>query len=204
MSASISVNATVVGQCVATASTENLAYSKNYATIYSNNIAAIKFIAPKFSGAATSIDINLEMTFRYNGAGGYDSTLRDFNVALCKNDGNYSLYFSSPVSDPYQIAMTTGTATTGASTVLLSIPTSHIESEQEYYLILWPKERSYFAVFSLSETKRHSINVNYVEGLVHIDSGSGFDSYQVFIDNGTSWDLAIPYIDNGTSWNLLS
>ena len=41
-------------------------------------------------------------------------------------------------------------------------------------------------------------------GLVHIDSGSGFEDYQVYIDNGSSWDLYMPYVDNGSSWDLCS
>ena len=42
------------------------------------------------------------------------------------------------------------------------------------------------------------------KGLVYIDSGSGFESYQIYIDNGSSWDLYAPYIDNGSSWDLYS
>lgn len=202
MGTSISVNATVVGQCSATNSTEDLVYLENSINIYKNRIAIIKFITPKFSGVAVSIDIELSVSFFFMGAGGYDSFIKNLNIALCENDSNYKLYFSKPVSDPYQI--TTTTVRVESSKTLLSIPTSHIESEREYYLILWPVINNNEASFVFNETKNYSINVNYVEGLVHINSGSGFDSYQVFIDNGTSWDLVIPYNDNGTSWILLS
>lgn len=41
-------------------------------------------------------------------------------------------------------------------------------------------------------------------GLVYIDTGSGFEEYQVFIDNGSGWDHYIPYIDNGTGWDMCS
>lgn len=41
-------------------------------------------------------------------------------------------------------------------------------------------------------------------GLVHIDTGSEWNTYQVYIDNGSSWDLYIPYIDNGSGWDLYS
>ena len=43
-----------------------------------------------------------------------------------------------------------------------------------------------------------------LQGLVYIDNGSGWDTYQVYIDNGTSWDMYIPYIDNGSGWNICS
>ena len=42
------------------------------------------------------------------------------------------------------------------------------------------------------------------KGLVYIDSGSAFESYQIYIDNGSGWDLYAPYIDNGSSWDLYS
>ena len=41
-------------------------------------------------------------------------------------------------------------------------------------------------------------------GLVYIDNGSKWETYQVYIDNGSSWDLYMPYIDNGSSWDLYS
>ena len=203
-------NATIVGQCALYRDDDyvrDIVYSPEYsATIYSTSIVIVKFIAPSFSGISTSVDIELSINFRYAGVGGVDVTTRNFKAALCENDDNYKLYFSSPVnvSDPYQIAVETGTAGFGTSIASLSIPTSRIKSGHEYYLILWKKVADQLTSFSVQPVKNHSINVNYVEGLVHIDSGSGFDGYQVFIDNGTSWDLAIPYIDNGTSWNLLS
>jgi hypothetical protein len=201
-------NAAIVGQCGLYEShdyVQDIAYSpENSATIYSTSIAIVKFIAPSFSGISTSVDAELAISFQNTSAGAADASTRNFKAALCENDDNYNLYFSSPASvpDPYQIAVETGTANTG--TVSLSIPTSRIESGHEYYLILWKEVADATTFFSVSPSTNHSINVNYVEGLVHIDSGSGFDSYQVFIDNGTSWDLAIPYNDNGTSWDLCS
>ncbi|MBR6654351.1 MAG: InlB B-repeat-containing protein [Oscillospiraceae bacterium] len=41
-------------------------------------------------------------------------------------------------------------------------------------------------------------------GLAFIDSGTGFEPYQVWIDNGSSWEQYAPYVDNGTSWEEMS
>lgn len=42
------------------------------------------------------------------------------------------------------------------------------------------------------------------QGLVYIDTGSGWEAYQAYIDNGTSWDMCAPYVSDGTNWNLMS
>ena len=39
-------------------------------------------------------------------------------------------------------------------------------------------------------------------GLVYINTGSGFEAYQVYIYNGSSWDLYCPYVYNGSSWDM--
>lgn len=38
-------------------------------------------------------------------------------------------------------------------------------------------------------------------GLVCIDNGTGFDTYQMFIDNCSGWDRYTPNIDNGSGWD---
>lgn len=39
-------------------------------------------------------------------------------------------------------------------------------------------------------------------GVVQIDTGSGFVKAIPYIDNGTEWKQAIPYIDNGSTWKV--
>lgn len=41
-----------------------------------------------------------------------------------------------------------------------------------------------------------------LRGLIYIDNGTNFDTYEVYIHNGTSWDRYIPYIDNGSDWDI--
>lgn len=39
-------------------------------------------------------------------------------------------------------------------------------------------------------------------GLIYIDSGNGWETYEIYIDSGSGWDKYIPYIDNGAGWEL--
>lgn len=59
-------------------------------------------------------------------------------------------------------------------------------------------------VFVLEENT-NIVSAAYVppaKGLVYIDDGTTFVSYQIFFDNGTSWDQYIPHIDDGVIWHL--
>lgn len=43
-----------------------------------------------------------------------------------------------------------------------------------------------------------------MSGLVRIDNGATWDTYEAYIDNGESWERYIPYIDDGESWEICS
>ena len=65
------------------------------------------------------------------------------------------------------------------------------------------------STFTSGETHTVSEDVIVVataelQGLIYIDNGFGWDTYQVYIDNGTGWDMYIPYIDNGSNWSICS
>lgn len=38
-------------------------------------------------------------------------------------------------------------------------------------------------------------------GVIYIDNGSGFDTYEIWIDNGSGWDQYQAFIDNGSGWD---
>ncbi len=38
-------------------------------------------------------------------------------------------------------------------------------------------------------------------GVIYIDNGSGFDTYEIWIDNGSTWEQYQAYIDNGSGWD---
>lgn len=72
-----------------------------------------------------------------------------------------------------------------------------------HYLYIYASSDSAYTT-ETSMLKSGTINsVTYEElsAIVYIDSGSGFDAYEIYIDNGTSWDLYQAYIDNGSGWD---
>lgn len=70
-----------------------------------------------------------------------------------------------------------------------------------YYLWIFPATVTP-GYYWLAESDKATLETSGAAGLVHIDNGGSFESYQVYIDNGSSWDMYIPYIDNGSSWDL--
>ena len=70
-----------------------------------------------------------------------------------------------------------------------------------YYLWIFPATSTY-GFYWLDVEDKATLETSGAAGLVHIDNGSSFDSYQVYIDNGSGWDMYIPYIDNGSGWDL--
>ena len=160
-----------------------------------------KFRTPKFNGTSISVDVNIVFATNYFSANIHEIV----GIAICTSVNSLEPYFTSPASvyDPNMVA----SGLFQKDSTVCTIPTDQLKSETTYYLVLWDKRGKVASsndYGAIGYQEYHSINVNYVEGSVYIDSGSGFDSYQVFIDNGTSWDLAIPFNDNGTSWDLCS
>lgn len=161
----------------------------------------MKFRTPKFNGTSISVDVNIVFDGNYFSANIHEIV----GIAICTSVNSLEPYFTSPASvyDPNMVA----SGLFQKDSTFCTIPTDQLKSDTTYYLVLWDKRGKVASsedYGGVGYQYNHRINVNYVEGSVYIDSGSGFDSYQVFIDNGTSWDLAIPYNDNGTTWNLLS
>lgn len=87
----------------------------------------------------------------------------------------------TPTRDNYEFKgwATSATATSGSFG-------SYVPSESVILYAIWES----------------SADVTVDEGLVYIDSGNGWETYEIYIDNGTSWDKYVPYIDNGASWEL--
>ena len=173
------------------------------------NIAIIKFVSPKFKGVSTSIYVGL--TFSYDNSRSYNK----LNLTLCSSDEYYSSYFYDgsnnwSLKDPTMINTVTTIKTTGdgGNYIWVEIPATSINSEQEYYLVVWIPENlpdSVNETTSLLKASGHSVIVNYIDSIpVYIcDDSQNFNSYQCCIDNGTTWEEYVPYIDNGINWELL-
>lgn len=70
-----------------------------------------------------------------------------------------------------------------------------------YYLWIFPNTTTY-GFYNLSSGEKATLETEGAAGLVYIDSGSGFQPYQVYIDNGSKFELYMPYIDNGSKFEL--
>lgn len=200
---------TVIGQSYgssisySTGATANAGF--NYNNVYYPYI--LKFAAPAFIGVASALVFNLSICQgKRNGA---NSTAVSLRYSICKSDANYSRYdkTTAAVSDANQIA--TGTInltglTSSYTAKAISIPTTGLESDTTYYLILWGDDTGDYSqdYCYIGPAKDHTVSLDFNQGLVYIDNGTSWDAYEVYIDNGTSWDKYIPYIDDGTSWNL--
>lgn len=159
-----------------------------YESKYNENlreVAIIKFIAPKFDGVSTSIDVGLYI----RSLGG---TFIDLNITLCTSDEYYSMYFSDGSdnwipNDPTKIATTTVVVTDVdvGERLWAKIPTNLIKSEQEYYLIAWlpkkvnGKDRN----VGFDPATYHRIYVNYTtQNVVYIcDDGQKYNPYHCYI-----------------------
>lgn len=198
-------NCTNVEQTCFYRETERLTYDQ-IATLHVGNdsffayVGIIKFTTPDFSGVSTSLDVNLS-TKGWSGEAN-----RPMRYALCTSDYNHNNYLraTADVYDPNQIVR--------GSMVLIdysspfTIQTDKLKGNTEYYLIFWispPVVAGESSGFIAEAAPYHGIAVNYTYGVVHIDTGTGFDKYTCYIDNGTDWELAIPYIDDGTNWKKL-
>lgn len=198
-------NCTNVEQTCFYRETERLTYGQISTLHVSNDsffayVGIIKFTTPDFSGVSTSLDVNLS-TKGWSGEAN-----RPMRYALCTSDYNHNNYLraTADVYDPNQIVR--------GSMVLIdyfspfTIQTDKLKGNTEYYLIFWispPVVAGESSGFIAEAAPYHGIAVNYTYGVVHIDTGTGFDKYTCYIDNGTDWELAIPYIDDGTNWKKL-
>ena len=41
------------------------------------------------------------------------------------------------------------------------------------------------------------------QGLIYVDTVTGWEAYQCFVDNGSSWDQYAPFADNETTWEAM-
>lgn len=168
----------------------------------SNRYAGVlKFKTPSFSGVSTSITFNFYAQIR--------STESNLRYAICSSDSNATKYMgtTSAVSDTNQILSGTISLTSVSSTEIskktINVSTDKLKSNTTYYLFLWCSNNTNIQVYDvMSSTRGASVSLVYEGGIIYIDNGESFDSYQVYIDNGTSWDMYIPYIDNGSGWDI--
>lgn len=72
-----------------------------------------------------------------------------------------------------------------------------------YYLWIYPNTTAY-GFYNLGNKQTVTLETYGAAGLVYIDSGKGFEAYQIYIDNGTKWELYMPYISNGSKFELFT
>lgn len=167
----------------------------------------LKFETPAFTGVPKSI------TFNFSARSG-DYNFIVLHYALCTSDQNVSKYqnhHKSVTDDPYQIASGVVRCeglklnTAHSITINASDISEALKPSTTYYLIMWSYQNSsegiYSALATINPISEQSAILSYDDGLVYLDTGSGFEALQLYIDNGTGWDLCLPYIDNSVSWD---
>lgn len=160
-------------------------------------VAIIQFKTPEFTGAARSIIMTM-VGAEFRPSGG-DPVLR---WALCSSDANRDSYANpGEVTDEYQMVAGEITFTDEMKEKELVIENNEFLPDTTYYLMLWGHTPDAMGRISLLATSYNSVRIEYDEGVVYIDFGSGYEPYMICIDNGTSWDQYIPCIDNGTNWD---
>lgn len=190
----------------------NVTYGKVMkADVYSDGdyiTAYITFTTPNFIGTSKYIKFSLPTNIKM-----YVSSC-NIRYALCVSDTNRDLYCTTAnsVDDIYCIESGTVTIIAPSDSVVTSmeftVPTTGLNSNTAYYLFLWTGCRTddpNDIIITLEPEvgyRNFTFALSYNAGIVYIDNGTSFESYQCYIDNGTSWDQYIPYIDNGTSWDI--
>lgn len=175
-------NCTIVGQYWFSSDSETLNYN-NAADFTLNNgdylpqHVALKFTTPRFSGASTSLVVNLSSTELH-----YANDL-PVCFALCNSDENFGMYVLGPsvVNDPNQIAYGSLTRAEWLS-MPFTIQTNELSGNTDYYLIFWiPSDYGLYGNVSAAKAPYHGITVNYEGGsdispeeyTISINAGSG-------------------------------
>lgn len=186
----------MAGNCTVIDSSFAAGYAYNFLDYYIGYyVSCLSFTTPEFEGVSKDIEFSL-----YSSSAQFQT--QDGHVvlryALCSSNANLANYSetSSVVTDEYQIISGTCEIIAGVNNTF-TIQTEKLNKNTNYYLILWSCDEKGFTIGELS-----SVDITYINGLIYIDNGTTFESYQCYVDNGTSWDMCIPYIDNGTSWDI--
>lgn len=164
-----------------------------------SSVVVIRFTTPKFTGTSKTVCVALETLSSTN------NKEIAANIALCRSDSNRNNYVDagSTVTDSNQIAVGNITLA-GGSFCYAEISTTALESETDYYLIIWSPSKSPVAKCQLANANNHAINIEWTElSVCHIHNGTKYVAYQCHIHNGTKYDAYQCYIDNGTGWDLV-
>ena len=203
-----SVNCTIVGQKGRGGSDyKTNAQYMGYRGTYSDDYV-LSFTTGDFTGVCKSITFNIRCgNTSISGTRTYRFALlsSDANAIGATSDTNY--YYCqygvpTDVTEPNQIIKgTIAWSDIGKDSIkTLTIATTALRSNTTYYLVLWAYS-SEPSMITISQTIHHSVILEYDDGLIYIDTGSGLEAYQCYIDNGTGWDLYLPYVDTGTGWD---
>lgn len=116
-------------------------------------------------------------------------TTKELHYALCTSDSNYKLYHETTkdVLDDNQIASGTFcVAALQGSVGIIEIDSISLNSDTEYYLIVWGTDKEYPLVY-VDEVDNHiALAVNKSEDNIIIMSK--FESYTPYIDTGKTWE----------------
>lgn len=165
----------------------------------------LQFKTPSFTGVAKKISINmyvkaqvhLSATLRYALTTSVD------NISSYQNYGGQTTYPEvTKDNDPNQITYglfeLTNLDKNTHTHYTLELDATTLSPDTAYYLVLWGPNN--VSLIGVGEAEYHTVVLDYDDGLVYIDTGSGLEAYQAFVDNGTGWDLLLPHEDNGTGW----
>lgn len=77
-----------------------------------------------------------------------------------------------------------------------------------HYLYIWTASTStynYWKIYGYG-TGTYAVKITYeeIQGLVYVDDGTSWGTYEVYIDDGTSWVQCVPYVDDGSDWVMCS
>lgn len=161
------LNGTIIGQAwqQSPMATANYATSSGYAGANTSSMyhMIIKLKTPDFIGVFNKLNISVYMKTQWAA----DMTLR---YALATSDANKTKYAQTQieVTDEYQLCSGTFTLnSTSYSTQTLSLSPSGIQPNTEYYLYLWPSNRS--CLTQVADSTYHSVEVDYT-AQTYIDS----------------------------------
>lgn len=187
-------------------------------------VTVIPFTTPEFTGVPKTLRIALE-----TGEMGNSIDELPVYIALCRSDSNRDSYVDAgdTVTDSNQIAVGSITLA-NLSYCFTEIPATGLESETDYYLILWSTYDDHVIKCALPVHDAHSMNVDFESeggdsggedvggdtgnedeggdsttttsrGAFYISNGTEYTEYKCFIDNGTTWDEVTFGGDSGES-----
>lgn len=174
----------------------------------SNIISILKFSTPAFLGTSQYLKFIFEGTQR-------NASPANLRFSLCTSSINkdaYTTSFNPP--DPYRVDnadVSVYLANMGAGygeTFTVQFNTNKIKPNTTYYLVFQimntPTLNQGISRASIIDMVNYAtIEIGYNSGIVYIENGASFDTYQYFIDSGATFEPYQLYIDTGTSWEPL-